>query len=225
MTVLTNKKGLQSLVKTNLYRAGVGQTQAANNAGADPTTYCKNYATSGLFIAQNQKLFTGATSPDPAAANNLFTFLANRESKFLRHPPPFRSHLTNPPTHTRLRQLLRPRPSPRLPDHLRPQDLARQPADERQPSCDRGDHQHSRAVVHPERADGLGDGSSRDEQRRDDGSQEESRFHQGQCGRRHDRHAIYEVCCCCCLGRSVPGERCRFFGGRRRRRQGQRGQG
>jgi hypothetical protein len=36
------------------------------------------YAASGLFIALNEKLFTGATSPAPDVSNNLFTFLANR---------------------------------------------------------------------------------------------------------------------------------------------------
>jgi hypothetical protein len=68
----------QSLAKTNLYRAGVGQTQAATTADASGTTYCQNYAASALFIAQNQALFSKATSPAPAVANNLFTFLANR---------------------------------------------------------------------------------------------------------------------------------------------------
>jgi hypothetical protein len=51
---------------------------AANNANASGTTYCQQYAASGIFIAQNQALFTGATSPAPAVANNLFTFMANR---------------------------------------------------------------------------------------------------------------------------------------------------
>ena len=68
----------QSLTKTNLYRAGVGQPQAADNANASGTTYCQQYAASGIFIAANQALFQGATSDAPATANNLFTFLANR---------------------------------------------------------------------------------------------------------------------------------------------------
>jgi hypothetical protein len=70
----------QSLAKTNLYRAGVGQPPAANAAGASGTTYCQQYAASGLFIANNQALFQGKTSPAPAMANNLFTFLAQRFS-------------------------------------------------------------------------------------------------------------------------------------------------
>jgi hypothetical protein len=79
-TVITNNNGAvtQSLAKTNLYRAGVGQPQAATAADASGTTYCQQYAASALFIAQNQALFTGTTSPAPAVANNLFTFLANR---------------------------------------------------------------------------------------------------------------------------------------------------
>lgn len=77
--VINNKGAItQSLDKTNLYRAGVGQTQAASTADASGTTYCQNYAASALFIAQNQALFSKATSPAPAVANNLFTFLANR---------------------------------------------------------------------------------------------------------------------------------------------------
>ena len=68
----------QSLAKTNLYRAGVGQPQAADTANASGTTYCRQYAASGIFIAENEALFTGTTSPAAAVANNLFTFMANR---------------------------------------------------------------------------------------------------------------------------------------------------
>jgi hypothetical protein len=56
----------------------VGQPQAADSANASGTTYCQQYAQSALFIAENEALFTGTTSPAPAVANNLFTFLANR---------------------------------------------------------------------------------------------------------------------------------------------------
>ncbi|PMD39935.1 hypothetical protein L207DRAFT_566806 [Hyaloscypha variabilis F] len=73
-----NAAPTQSLVKTNLYRAGVGQPQAADAANASGTTYCQQYAQSALFIASNEALFSKATSPAPAVANNLFTFLANR---------------------------------------------------------------------------------------------------------------------------------------------------
>ncbi|CZR50853.1 uncharacterized protein PAC_00727 [Phialocephala subalpina] len=78
-TVINNNGAItQSLTKTNLYRAGVGQPQAADTANASGTTYCQQYAASGIFIALNQQLFTGTTSPAPAVANNLFTFMANR---------------------------------------------------------------------------------------------------------------------------------------------------
>jgi hypothetical protein len=73
-----NGKVTQSLKKTNLYRAGVGQPQAANEANASGITYCQQYAASGIFIATNQALFQGAKSPVPGTANSLFTFLANR---------------------------------------------------------------------------------------------------------------------------------------------------
>lgn len=76
--IAANGNVTQSLTKTNLYRAGVGQPPAADLANASAVTYCQRYAASGLFIAQNEALFTGATSPAPAASNNLFTFLANR---------------------------------------------------------------------------------------------------------------------------------------------------
>jgi hypothetical protein len=78
-TVIANGGNItQSLIKTNLYRAGVGQPQAADIANASATTYCQRYAASGIFIAQNEALFSGATSPAPGASSNLFTFLANR---------------------------------------------------------------------------------------------------------------------------------------------------
>lgn len=78
-TVINNNGAItQSLAKFNLYQAGVGQPQAADNANASGTTYCQSYAQSGIFIALNEQLFTGTTSPAPAVANNLFTFMANR---------------------------------------------------------------------------------------------------------------------------------------------------
>jgi hypothetical protein len=70
--------GQPDLTKINLYRAGVGQTPAASLADANGTTYCQNYAQSGIFIQQNAQLFSGGTTPDAATANNLFTFMANR---------------------------------------------------------------------------------------------------------------------------------------------------
>jgi hypothetical protein len=79
-TVIDGSNGnvTQSLIKTNLYRAGVGQPQAADVANASATTYCTRYAASGIFIAENQALLSTGTSPAPGASSNLYTFLANR---------------------------------------------------------------------------------------------------------------------------------------------------
>ena len=79
MTVINNGNTVtQSLGKTNAYRAGVGQTPAATTADASGITYCQNFAISGIFIAGNQGTLAGKTSPMPAVANNLFTFMAQR---------------------------------------------------------------------------------------------------------------------------------------------------
>jgi hypothetical protein len=75
MTLVNNA---QSQDKTILYRKGVDQ----NPGGilpTDPTTYCQNLVNTGLPRIKNDMNITiNATSPDPAAANSLFTFLANR---------------------------------------------------------------------------------------------------------------------------------------------------
>src|SRR5438876_519498 len=67
--------------KTNLYRRGVNQAPVnANNAAINGsgTTYCTNYV-AGLKRIQGDMNFTiNATSPAPAAANSLFTFLTMR---------------------------------------------------------------------------------------------------------------------------------------------------
>lgn len=64
--------------KTNLYRAGTDQP-AGNNTSASGTTYCQNFFTTGLArLKLDMPLTINATSPVPAAANSLFTFLAMR---------------------------------------------------------------------------------------------------------------------------------------------------
>lgn len=64
--------------KTNLYRAGVDQP-ALNPATDTPTAYCQNMVTIGARRIQlDENLTTNAPSPDPAMANTLFTFLADR---------------------------------------------------------------------------------------------------------------------------------------------------
>jgi hypothetical protein len=78
-TVINNNGVItQSLAKTNLYRAGVGQPQAQSVTGVSGTACCKSYAASGIFVAQQQALFSSKTSPVPAVANILFTFMAQR---------------------------------------------------------------------------------------------------------------------------------------------------
>jgi hypothetical protein len=73
-----NGKITQSLAKTNLYRAAVGQPLAKDAANASSTSYCQQFAASGLFIHQNQGLLGGQPSPATSVGSNLFTFLAQR---------------------------------------------------------------------------------------------------------------------------------------------------
>ncbi len=75
--VLVN--GKPNLEKLNLYRVGVHQNPVNNLAEASGAAYCVNMVTAGATRIQNNKdvLSLGA-SPDIAAANNLFTFLAVR---------------------------------------------------------------------------------------------------------------------------------------------------
>jgi hypothetical protein len=75
---MTLNNANQSQQKTNLYRAGVDQPPV--NAATDtPTAYCQNMVTVGQQRTQLDKALTmNGTSPSPAMATNLFTFLANR---------------------------------------------------------------------------------------------------------------------------------------------------
>lgn len=82
--VLVN--GTESLDKVNLYRAGVGQPTADQN-NASGTTYCHQFAQSGIFIASNEQTFAQVTSPAADQATNLFTFLAMRFSASFGPPP------------------------------------------------------------------------------------------------------------------------------------------
>lgn len=70
--------GNPSLQKTNLYRAATGQTPALSLNQAAGLPYCTNITAGGIFTAENQALLVNNPSPAPAAANNLFTFLAQR---------------------------------------------------------------------------------------------------------------------------------------------------
>ena len=75
---MTLNNAKPSLAKTTLYRAGVDQP-AANNNNANTVAYCTNLI--NVQPARMQKdmpLTMNRPSPDPAAANSLFTFLAQR---------------------------------------------------------------------------------------------------------------------------------------------------
>ncbi len=75
--VLTNNQ--PDLNKLNAYRRGVDQTQVPTLAAASTTTYCSHMLAIGPSRIQLDMQFTqGQASPDPAAANSLFTFLAQR---------------------------------------------------------------------------------------------------------------------------------------------------
>lgn len=67
-----------SLDKTNLYRVGVDMP-AINPRTEKPQEYCRSVVTTGIDRTKLDARFTKtAPSPDPAAASNLFTFLAQR---------------------------------------------------------------------------------------------------------------------------------------------------
>ena len=67
-----------SVVKTNLYRVGVDMA-AINTRTETPQAYCRSLFTTGIQRTKLDARFTKAgPSPDPGAANSLFTFLAQR---------------------------------------------------------------------------------------------------------------------------------------------------
>jgi hypothetical protein len=67
------------LNKVNAYRAGVDQPPAQSMRAASTTAYCRHLLAIGPARIQRDMQFTqGRNSPDAGAANNLFTFLAQR---------------------------------------------------------------------------------------------------------------------------------------------------
>jgi len=72
--------GIPSLVKTNLYRARVFQFQAATLADVSTRTYCQNILNVApyRFLTKDKVLLSRYPSPVPAAASNLYTFMAQR---------------------------------------------------------------------------------------------------------------------------------------------------
>ena len=76
MVLINNQPDLNKL---DAYRRGVDQTQVPFLGAASTTTYCKHMLAIGPARIQLDMQFTqGRPSPDPAAANSLFTFLAQR---------------------------------------------------------------------------------------------------------------------------------------------------
>jgi len=69
----------QNLMKVNLYRMGVDQAAVNDGNQASTKTYCQNLLSVGAPRLKLDEPFTiQQGSPDPAAANSLFTFLAQR---------------------------------------------------------------------------------------------------------------------------------------------------
>jgi hypothetical protein len=80
---MTLVNGNQSVNKTNLYRAAVGQLLigAAGGDNGDGAAYCTNLFTNAMGIRRvfnDQAIFAAGPTPDAATGTNLFTFLAAR---------------------------------------------------------------------------------------------------------------------------------------------------
>lgn len=76
--VLANGAPISSLVKINAYRKGVNQPQITTLDQAPTNYFCVHMLEQLGRLQNNKALFTTQLSADPAAATNLFTFLANR---------------------------------------------------------------------------------------------------------------------------------------------------
>lgn len=73
--------GIPDLDQVNAYRRGVDQPEAANLDDASTTTYCRNLVDIGVPLLQlEQPFFVVRPSPNPAVADSLFTFMAQRFS-------------------------------------------------------------------------------------------------------------------------------------------------
>jgi hypothetical protein len=92
---MTMVGGASSTAKTDLYRVGVDQPPLP--AGQTRKNYCKDMDTiQSARLRHDQNTFANAASPDPAAATNLFTFLANRLSGSFQNLGCARFGLTDP---------------------------------------------------------------------------------------------------------------------------------
>jgi hypothetical protein len=77
---MTEVNGRISIAKTNLYRAGVNMGPI-DTATETPGAYCQQMLTGGIARTElDRKRTVKRQSPDPEAANSLFTFLAARMS-------------------------------------------------------------------------------------------------------------------------------------------------
>ena len=80
---MTAVNGQQSVMKTDIFRIGVGQPMvgAGGQAADSPANYCKNMMQVGMArTAADEKQFSAFATPVPGTGSNLFTFLAARLS-------------------------------------------------------------------------------------------------------------------------------------------------
>ena len=79
---MTAVDGQQSVMKTDVFRIGVGQPMVSGGQTADtPANYCKNMMQVGMArAAAGEKQFSAFATPVPGTGSNLFTFLAARLS-------------------------------------------------------------------------------------------------------------------------------------------------
>lgn len=92
---MTTVDGVWSTDKTDLYRAGVDQ--AALPSGQTPKAYCQDMDTiQTARLRMDARRLSAGASPAPAAATNLFTFLADRLHGSFTNLGCGAYHLTNP---------------------------------------------------------------------------------------------------------------------------------
>jgi len=76
---MTLVNGNTSISKTNLYRQGVDQPTVDSQHDADTARYCRQMLRiAPLRMVANQTALAKFASPDPGAANSLYTFLGQR---------------------------------------------------------------------------------------------------------------------------------------------------
>ena len=83
--ILVNGVTVPSLIKNNLYRKGIHQPTLTTMQQADTAPFCGHFLNQIGRLQANKALFSTQPSADPAAASNLFTFLANRFFQSYQH--------------------------------------------------------------------------------------------------------------------------------------------